>query len=371
MKYFSKSDYKNSKLIKRLYSLVLIFSFSFSVITISYKTVHAGLFSLLNTLFTGEQASAKSVPKIAINSQNMSLPVVAVNIDPNPDKNFEAIPVVGETLVTDIAASNATFVEYSPNISVYTVRAGDTISGVAKMFNVSVNTILWANNLSSKSVLKTGQVLTILPVTGIKYTVEKNDTVLDIAKRYHADVDEIYSYNDLDQNSKLFVGQSIIIPDAEIGSVVAVSTRPVVRALNGMIVPEDPVLVNVKGLPSYSGYYSCPAVGVLTQALHGRNAVDIAGPIGTPLRASADGAVTISKSNGTWNGGYGNFVVISHDNGTQTLYGHMQKTIVNAGENVSKGDIIGYIGISGLTTGPHVHFEVRGAKNPFVSISCN
>jgi LysM repeat protein len=371
MKFFSKSDYKNSKLIKRLSSLAVIFFFSFSFIAISYKTVHAGLFSLLNTLLTGEQASAKSVPKIAINSQNMSLPVVAVNIDPNPDKNFEVIPVRGETLVADIAESNASFVEYSPNISVYTVRAGDTISGVAKMFNVSVNTILWANNLNSKSVLKAGQSLTILPVTGIKYTVEKNDTILGIANKYQADVNEIYSYNDLDSDSKIFVGQKIIIPDAEMGSVVAVSTRPVVRALNGMIVPEDPVTVNIKSLPSYSGYYSCPAVGVLTQALHGRNAVDIAGPIGTSLRASADGTVTISKSNGTWNGGYGNFVVISHDNGTQTLYGHMQKTTVNAGERVGKGEIIGYIGISGLTTGPHVHFEVRGAKNPFVNTSCN
>jgi murein DD-endopeptidase MepM/ murein hydrolase activator NlpD len=130
-------------------------------------------------------------------------------------------------------------------------------------------------------------------------------------------------------------------------------------------------LVNVSSLPSYPDYYSCPTTGVLTQGLHGRNSVDIAAPVGTPLLASASGIVTISKSNGTWNGGYGNFVVISHDNGTQTLYAHMRNTVVAPGEKVYQGTKIGYIGVSGMTTGPHVHFEVRGAKNPFAYIKCN
>lgn len=338
----------------------------------SIKTVHAGFFSFINTLVTSEQVSAKSVPVKTADSQTMSLPVVAVNIDPNPDKTFEIVPIVnGGTLVTDLATSNTADTEYSAKISVYTVREGDTISHVAKMFNVSVNTILWANDMNSKSALKPGQQLTILPVTGIKYTVLKNDTISTIAKKYSADVDEIYSYNDLEPTSKLVVGQSIIIPDGEKGFVLTSPSTKVVRALNGMIVPNDPLIVNVNSLPSYSGYYSCPANGVLTQGLHGRNSVDIAAPVGTPLFASASGVVTISKSNGTWNGGYGNFVVISHDNGTQTLYAHMRNTIVAPGEAVSSGQKIGYIGISGMTTGPHVHFEIRGAKNPFAYIKCN
>ncbi len=341
---------------------------TFFILTLSTETANAGLSSFFENFISGEVVSAKS-KIVSKNSQTMPLPIVAVNIDPNPEKHFEIIPVVdGKTLASDLASANLSGEEYSSKISVYVVRDGDTISSVAKMFNVSVNTILWANNLNSKSVLKTGQNLTILPVTGIKYSVQKNDTISSVAKKYKADIDEIYSYNDLSDSSKLVVGQIIIIPDAEMGVTSPVST---VIALNGMVVPEDPLTVNIRKLPSISDYYSCPVSGRLSQGLHGRNSVDLAAPVGTPIYASASGLITISKSNGTWNGGYGNFVVVSHPNGTQTLYAHMQKTIVEANEQVNKGQIIGYVGVSGLTTGPHVHFEIRGAKNPFVSVECN
>lgn len=347
---------------------ILVFAFLLLAM-FSTKTANAGLSSLFGILVAGEEVSAKSTTNNH-SSQTMALPVVAVNIDPNPDKTYEIIPVVdGKTLASDIASANQTFNESSSKISVYVVREGDTISSVAKMFNVSINTILWANNLSSKSALKVGQNLTILPVSGIKYVVQKNDTISTIASKYKADVDEIYSFNDLDRNSRLVVGQTIVIPDAEMGQ--SNTSTVVVRALNGMIVPNDPLLVNVRKLPAFDGYYTCPVKGVLTQGLHGRNSVDLAAPIGTPIYASASGVVTISKSNNTWNGGYGNFVVLSHSNGTQTLYGHMKKTVVDQNEQVDKGEIIGYVGISGMTTGPHVHFEVRGAKNPFADNICN
>jgi murein DD-endopeptidase MepM/ murein hydrolase activator NlpD len=104
--------------------------------------------------------------------------------------------------------------------------------------------------------------------------------------------------------------------------------------------------------------------GVRTQGIHGYNAVDLANKIGTPVMAAADGTVTVAKMGG-WNSGYGNYVVISHANGTQTLYAHAESLNVTMGQTVSQGDVIAYIGITGKTTGPHVHFEVRGAKNPF------
>ncbi len=339
------------------------------VMTYDAKNVHASLSSFFGSLVTSEVVSAKTSEISKKNTQTMLLPVVAVNIDPNPEKHYEIIPVVdGKTLASDLASANQLINEYSPKISVYTVRDGDTVADIARMYNVSVNTILWANNMNSKSTLKMGQSLVILPVSGIKYTVKKNDTVSLIAQKYNADVDDIYNYNDLNRNSTLVLGQVIIIPDAEMG--VSAPTQ-IVRALNGMVVPEDPLLVNIKKLPSFDGYYTCPVIGILTQGLHGRNSVDLAAPVGTPIYASASGSVTISKSNGTWNGGYGNFVVISHNNDTQTLYAHMKKTTVDAGDRVKQGQLIGYVGISGLTTGPHVHFEIRGARNPFSSVKCN
>lgn len=347
---------------------IFVLIFTISSITILGKTAQASLSSFFGNLTSGEIVSAKVSESSKKNSQTMPLPIVAVNIDPNPERHYEIIPVVGgKTLASDLASSNQLINEYSPKISVYVVREGDTIGEIAKMYDVSVNTILWANNMNSKSPLVVGQSLVILPVNGIKYTVRKGDSILLIAKKYNADVDDIYNYNDLDKKSTLIQGQVIIIPDAEMG--ISAPTQ-IVRALNGMIVPEDPLLVNVRKLPLFEDYYSCPVSGILTQGLHGRNSVDLAAPIGTPVYASASGIVTVSKSNGTWNGGYGNFVVITHNNGTQTLYAHMKKVVVDADEQVNKGQLIGYVGISGLTTGPHVHFEIRGAINPFSSTKC-
>ena len=90
----------------------------------------------------------------------------------------------------------------------------------------------------------------------------------------------------------------------------------------------------------------------------------MAAPVGTPIRASAGGVVIISRSSG-YNGGYGSYVVISHSNGTQTLYAHMNKVQAIQGTTVAQGELIGTVGSTGKSTGPHVHFEVRGAANPF------
>jgi murein DD-endopeptidase MepM/ murein hydrolase activator NlpD len=86
--------------------------------------------------------------------------------------------------------------------------------------------------------------------------------------------------------------------------------------------------------------------------------------LGTPIRASAAGTVIVSKTGG-WHGGYGNYVIISHSNGTQTLYAHTQKNFVSVGDSVEQGQLIARVGNTGNSTGPHVHFEIRGAKNPF------
>jgi len=369
MKYINQNSKKTSNIFEPFVKRFVIVAIFLSSTLFYFETANAGLYSFINNLITGEQVLAKTVKISRESSQTISLPVVAVNIDPDPNNQFEIIPIIdGKTLASDLASANFSSAEYSSKISVYVVREEDTIAGVAKMFNVSVNTVLWANDMNSKSVLKVGQNLTILPVTGIKYIIQKNDTVLAIANKYKANVNEIYNYNDIDQKTRLTIGQTIIIPDAEMG---VASPTKLVKALNGMIVPNDPLIVNVNKLASYSGYYACPIVGILTQGLHGRNSVDLAAPTGVPITASASGIVTISKSNNTWNGGYGNFVVISHNNGTQTLYGHMLRTIVDADEQVTKGQTVGYVGVSGLTTGPHVHFEIRGAQNPFATQKCN
>ncbi len=240
----------------------------------------------------------------------------------------------------------------SDQISLYLVQVGDTLSQVAEMFNVSVNTVVWANELSSNKDIHPGQTLLILPVSGVQHVVKKGDSLKKIAKKYGGDVDEIISYNDLPEDGTLVVGATITIPGGEIEEEKKTSTNYKKVVNRG---------------PSISGYFIHPLPGsVKTQGLHGHNAVDFGAPcgMGSPIRASARGNVIVSRVGG-WNGGYGNYVVIDHPNGTQTLYSHLYKNIVWQGQSVVQGQIIGYVGTTGRSTGCHLHFEVRGAKNPF------
>ncbi|MEI6345656.1 MAG: M23 family metallopeptidase [bacterium] len=241
-------------------------------------------------------------------------------------------------------------------ISLYTVREGDTLTQIAKMYGISVNTIVWANSLSGKSI-QLGQTLTILPISGIAHTAGKGDTLKSIAKKYKTDVAELALFNDLSEDSVITEGVVVTIPEGEtvvvpaaVGKTPAKATKP-----NG---------AHDTNGPEYPGYYLRPTNGIKTQGLHGYNGIDIGSSIGTPIRASAAGDVIISRNSG-WNGGYGNYVVISHSNGTQTLYAHMKQTVVSVGERISQGDIIGSVGSTGNSTGPHIHFEIRGAHNPF------
>lgn len=253
----------------------------------------------------------------------------------------------------------------STQISVYTVREGDTLSEIATMFNVTVNTIIWANDIKGR-VIHPGDVLVILPVTGIKYTVAKGDTIASIAKKYKADAGEIASYNELSGSGSLAVGTSIIIPNGEAPAVVS---SVAVKSPSGTVsipkVGTTAKLHDANG-PDYNYYYTWPLVGgVITQGLHGYNAVDIGAPKNTPILAAAAGTVIVARDNGAWNGGYGNYVVIQHDNGTQTLYAHATSVLVNVGDHVAQGQTIALVGRTGEATGYHLHFEVRGAENPF------
>lgn len=295
-----------------------------------------------------------------------STPVLeaAVNSDPNPNKGLgDAIQTSGNKALLAYSGPSGTIADVasstSPDtISVYVVRPGDTLSEIADMFNVSKNTIIWANNLKGVNDVHPGDTLIILPVSGVERIVVKGDTLKYLAKKYGVDESEIVQYNGLDAKAPLEIGSTIIIPGGEIS--VEAST-PVKHP--GSTASSQP---HVSHGPFIAGYYSNPLPGgIITQGLHDGTAVDIGAARGTPIYAAADGTAIIVRNNGGSNGGYGNYVVISHSNGTQTLYAHMKSAIVSSGQQVSGGQMIGYVGMTGRTTGPHLHFEVRGAMNPF------
>ncbi len=305
----------------------------------------------------GDEVMAKvqDIPD-APNSQNMTLLKAVVNTNSSHVLTTDrTILASGNALLAEIGPSGTLAdIEESVNtqISTYVVRSGDTMSEIAEMFQVSVNTILWANGLPKNPILKEGQTLVILPITGIKHIVKKGETIKEIVAKYKADIDEVLQYNDLSINSILTPGDIVIVPDAEPTVDSKATTKSIAK-----------VRVNT---PSYAGYYLRPVSGVRkSQGLHGNNGVDLVAPVGMPIYAAADGTVISSMKNGAWNGGYGNYVIISHPNGTQTLYAHNSVNLVSVGQSVSKGETIAKIGMTGKTTGPHVHFEIRGAKNPF------
>ncbi|OHA83688.1 MAG: hypothetical protein A2937_03175 [Candidatus Yonathbacteria bacterium RIFCSPLOWO2_01_FULL_47_33b] len=323
---------------------------------------HAWSFSdFLN--WTGSKASAAPLRVEPQNSQNMAFLEAATNVDPKKAMGGGDITVVDDSALLPDVGPSGTIADVESNdrqgrVSLYVVRKGDTIPQIAKMFGVNANTIIWANDLEKGVALRDGQTLVILPVNGVQHTVKKGDTIKSIAKKYKGDVDEILAFNDIEAGSQIAVGDVIIIPDGEEAVVSAPKASTQTSSSK-----------RIASYPSYSGYYTHPVPGSRkTQGIHGYNGVDLAAPIGTPVLAAAEGTVIVSKFrtlSNPWFGGYGNYVIIEHPNGTQTLYGHMSAVYVAVGARVDKGQPIGEVGNTGKSTGAHLHFEVRGAKNPF------
>jgi LysM repeat protein len=323
------------------------------VLIFSARTVEAGIFSSVVKFF-GISVSADE--KVDVNSQNMPLLQPASNPLPVRPDNLTAM--VGGVAMLSESGPNGTVADIkdrpsSDQISVYVVHKGDTMAAIAKMFDVESSTILWANDLSKSYVPKEGDVLLILPVDGIIHTVAKGDTLASIAKRYGGDPEDIIDYNDLDPSGELIVGDSIIIPG---GQEKPTPGKPVVKR---------PKLATKYSGPDAGGYFLRPVSGgKKTQGIHGRNGIDIGLPVGSNLYAAAAGTVILAKEGG-YNGGYGSYIIIQHSNGTQTLYGHLSRVSVSRGEKVTRGQTIGATGNSGRSTGPHLHFEIHGATNPF------
>lgn len=309
------------------------------------------LFGTLEAYAQGERVMRSEPLPVSQNSQTMTLLEIRHSLAFGNTGGAELTVVddsalVAETHVVDGDAAELAVVN-NGQISTYVVREGDTLSDIAKMFGVSVNTISWANDLRGSRIAP-GQTLVILPISGVKHVVAKGDTLQSIAKKYKADYGEVLAYNGFTSSTKISVGDTVIVPDGEISSSVA------------------PTLTyTASNTQAPSGYYGRPIQGGRrTQGLHGRNGIDLGAPIGTPVLASADGTVLTALGSG-YNGGYGLYVVIRHPNGTQTLYAHLSQVNVTAGDRVSKGEVIGRVGNTGRSTGPHLHFEIRGARNPF------
>jgi len=271
-------------------------------------------------------------------------------------------------LITSGSESSVTSPSTNSNVArseiiYYTIQNGDTISTIARRFGITVNTILWANNLTSFSLIQPGDRLTILPNSGVLYTVKKGDTLAKIAQKYSIDVAKILSCNNLGRS--LVAGQKIVVPGAKkIDEIVAVVSRPSTPNYTGISVIKD-LIKNPNVKVTSGNKMTWPTVGhTITQYFSWQHpAIDIANHIGTPVYAADAGVVEFAG----WATGYGNSIVINHGGGKKTRYGHSSKLLVKVGDEVEKGQEIMLMGSTGWSTGPHVHFEViiNGVKyNP-------
>ena len=253
---------------------------------------------------------------------------------------------VADTLISNLSKGE---------ITEYRVEEGDTVSSIARKFGVSIDTIVWENNLKSVDAIKPKQILRILPVTGMRYKVVRGETIYSIAKKFQVDAQNIidYPFNTFtnDETFALSAGQELIIPDGIKPKEVIIDTQ---RYIARTVAP----IPGVKG----EGNFMWPTSGRITQKFYWyHQAVDIANQSSPDVVASQGGTVVTSGWNG---GGYGNFVIIDHGNGYKTLYAHLlnNSIVVSAGQRVTQGQKIGRMGSTGRSTGTHLHLEVIGPR---------
>ncbi len=260
----------------------------------------------------------------------------------NPQK--QSIIVGGNVFSTDISQKPR------DKIITYTVQKGDTLSTIARKFGVSVETVKWENDLSGENIA-VGDELRILPVTGLSYRVSQGETIYTIAKKLDTEPQKIvdFPFNDFanPETFSLVAGQTLIVPDGVKPSEQSTYVRP-----RPVVIASGPASVSSAG-------YAWPLRGGISQfPAWYHMALDITADVGTPILAANNGTVS-RVILGTWDGGYGNNAYIDSGNGVQTHYAHMSSVAVSPGQSVIAGrTVVGYVGLTGRTTGPHLHFEV-------------
>jgi murein DD-endopeptidase MepM/ murein hydrolase activator NlpD len=259
-------------------------------------------------------------------------------------------------IVRDAVFAQVQRSEVRTGIITYTVQPGDNVETIAQRFGVLPTTVVWSNNEVEENpdLLRVGQELLILPVDGILYTVKANDTLSGIAERFKVKAEDIIRspLNNLADGTNLIPGMRLVIPGG---------VKPFVpKVMQPQVVSRPaPGRRYVGPAPSFfaSGAFAWPTRGYISQYFRTyHRGLDIANAIGTPIAASDGGYVTFA---GWSNIGYGYMVQIDHGNGFSTLYAHLSQWYVSPGQSVARGQIIGAMGSTGNSTGPHLHFEIR------------
>lgn len=269
----------------------------------------------------------------------------------------EALPpsAVSARSLTQLETSTLESIKPRSEAIEYTVNPGDTVSTIAEKFGVSIDTIRWENKLKTVTSIKPGQVLRILPVSGVLHKVSHGETVYTLAEKYQVSAQAMvdWPYNSFanDETFALAVGQALMVPDGIMPKEVPVAPR---------------TYAQIPGAGQGTGQFVWPVGGRITQGYSWyHKGIDIANKSAPDILAADSGVVVIAGWPSPW--AYGNRIILDHGGGTTSLYAHLSQIYVSPGQQVAKGQAIGKVGSTGRSTGLHLHFEIRqngNADNP-------
>ncbi|MFO7731158.1 MAG: peptidoglycan DD-metalloendopeptidase family protein [Spirochaetia bacterium] len=221
----------------------------------------------------------------------------------------------------------------------YVVQQGDTLSEIAAENNLDVGTLISFNKIDDVRRLIAGSEITIPDIDGVPYTVQRGDSLDKISARYEVSLENLLDANDL-QTAQIQPGQKLFIPGA------AISEYDYKKAMGTLF-----IYPAAGRLTSGFGYRADPFTGV--RRMH--YGVDFANRTGTPIKATMEGRVVAVGNQAR---GYGKYVVIKHNHGYQSLYGHLSTIEVSQNQYISQGQRVGLMGNSGRSTGSHLHFSL-------------
>jgi murein DD-endopeptidase MepM/ murein hydrolase activator NlpD len=287
----------------------------------------------------------------------------------NPEPAQEATPAPEATPEPTPEATP----EPKPAFVVYTVQPGDSVAGIADAFGIDIEYILWNNpDLSSDpDLLLVGQKLQIPTTSGLIYNVKLGDTLSDIASFYQIDVQSILAFvpNAISSPDSVLEGMVLVLPGAVPPPPPIPAAVTAVESTNPEPAPEPAAPAPSAPPPTSSGYI-WPITGNIStyygehrggNSYHLAIDIDAFGRYGAPVVAAASGTVVLAASL-DW--GLGNYVVIRHADGSETVYAHFSAIYVSQGQAVAQGQQVGAIGCTGYCTGPHLHFELWIGGSP-------
>ena len=223
----------------------------------------------------------------------------------------------------------------------YIIEEGDNLTTISRKIGANLDTLVSVNKITNANRLRPGQKIVVPNRNGLLYTIKKDESIEEIAERYDVSLNRVLAFNKISDPSNIEVGDDIFLPGAKY----TLDER--IDKFGQMF----SIPTTITRISSVFGYRVHPITGVRTKHM----GVDIPGRLNTPVYAARKGKVIFAG----YSGGYGNLVIVRHDKGYTTYYGHLNSITTKAGATVGVGVMIGRMGSTGRSTGSHLHFEVR------------